>query len=82
MRSARVAELALVASELEQSAILCGASSGLFAEIGVEMLGEERAAYERVVADLRERLGDDQVEDLLRRGRALSLAEAVAEGVA
>jgi predicted ATPase/DNA-binding SARP family transcriptional activator len=76
------AELALVGAELERSAILCGASSGLFAEIGVEMLREERAAYERVVADLRERLGGDQVEDLLRRGSALSLADAVAEGVA
>ena len=54
---AAAAELAFVDSEFERAAVLCGASSALFAEIGVAMLGEERDAFERVLSDLRERLG-------------------------
>jgi len=65
-----VAELALAAGDLERALRMLALSESLFAQIGTQMQGEEQQDYERTLADVRGRLGDD----------ALAAARAAAAG--
>jgi tetratricopeptide (TPR) repeat protein len=76
---AAAAELALRAGRLETAARLLGGSEALFDEIGAQMQGDEEEARARTLAELRESLGDDRLDELLDEGRVTDLAELTRE---
>jgi predicted ATPase/DNA-binding SARP family transcriptional activator len=75
------AELAFGAGRFESAARLLGATAELFAAIGVELIGTERAGYDRTLAALDEALGAEEAAALVARGRELDLADAIGEAL-
>ena len=71
-----VAELVFAAGDAERALRLLAVAESLFAQTGARMQGDELTSYERLVADVRERLGDDAVET------ARALADRVLPDVA
>jgi len=74
-------ELAFGAARFESAARLLGAAAELFAAIGVELSGTERAGYDRTLAALEEPLGGAEVAALVALGRELDLADAIREAL-
>jgi tetratricopeptide (TPR) repeat protein len=72
-----IAELALGDGEHELAARLLGRSDALFAELGVVRYGQDAAAYDRVVAALRELLGTERLQELRAGGSADALEQAL-----
>ena len=57
-----VAELAFATGRVEETLRLLAAAESLFAQTGARMQGDELASYERVLAAVRDELGDDAVD--------------------
>ena len=66
-------EVAAAHSEYEQAARLLGAADAVFERLGVPLEPGERESYERVVADLRQRLGAQAFDAAHEDGRAAYL---------
>ncbi len=65
-------------TRLTRAGQLLGAAEMLRRDSGAVMLAEERAEYEREVADLRAQMQVAQLEQAWSQGRALSLDQAIA----
>ena len=61
------------------AARLLGAAHTLRQETGIEVTAEQQATYERVVATLRQHLGDSTFDQLWTEGRTTPLADLVTE---
>jgi predicted ATPase/transcriptional regulator with XRE-family HTH domain len=76
-----LARLAAAHERVEQAARLLGAVEALRAVIGILSLPEERAAYERTLADIRMRLDAAAFTAAWEAGRAMTLEQVVAEAL-
>jgi predicted ATPase len=77
----RLEALAVVAAaenEPERAARLLGGANALFGVIGAELEPAEQRMHERILSDVRNRLGDDVFADAWAAGRAMRLDQAVA----
>jgi tetratricopeptide (TPR) repeat protein len=73
------AELDAALGHDERAARMLGAADALFEELGVALQKDDRETYDRVVEELRERLGEDALGAARLAGRTLGLEEAIEE---
>jgi tetratricopeptide (TPR) repeat protein len=69
-------QLAVDAGEPERAAVLLGAAEGIRTRIGLEPAPPERRAAEAARARLGRTLGDERMDEVTARGRAMSTDEA------
>jgi tetratricopeptide (TPR) repeat protein len=75
------AELDTALGHDERAALLLGAADALFEELGVALQDDDRETYERVVEELRARLGSDAFDAARAVGRGLRMEEAIGEAL-
>ena len=76
-----LAYLAAARGEAERAARLAGAASALREAIGAEIDAGIRAEHDRLVAGLRDTLGDDRFEAAWSAGHGLTPEQAVAPNI-
>lgn len=72
-----MAGVAVRAGELERGALLAGAAEVIFESTGIVVQASERNFFDRVTAELREKLDGETLDRKRARGRAMSIEEAV-----
>jgi len=76
-----VGELAAVVGDERSAARLLGAGIAMLEGLGIPIGPEERGGYERAVAQLKLRLGEEPFARMQEDGRGLQLGQAVAEAL-
>jgi predicted ATPase/DNA-binding SARP family transcriptional activator/Tfp pilus assembly protein PilF len=77
-----LAALAAAENDGDQAALLLGVAEATRAAIGAPLSPMEHSNRERVIALIREQIGDEQLAENWQAGQSLSLEEAVAEAIA
>ena len=76
-----VAELAFADGDFERALRLLAVCESLFGQIGALMQGEEQQGYERTLAAVRERLGDDALAAARSAAAGTTVDDARAEAL-